>query len=58
MEVPPGELLSAVSERVVMLADEYADRLIQAMSAAVSEEQLREGVSGAFISFLSDILGG
>jgi hypothetical protein len=55
MDVPTG-VLSTVSERVVILADDYADRLMESIPTATSEQELRQGISGAFISFLAEVL--
>lgn len=57
MDVPTG-VLTTVTERVVILADDYADRLMDSLSTAASEQELREGISGAFISFLAEALTG
>jgi hypothetical protein len=56
-DVPTG-VLTTVTERVVILADDYADRLMESFLTAASEEELREGISGAFISFLAEALTG
>ena len=56
MDVPTG-LLDVVTERVVTLADDYADRLMESFSTAASEQELREGISGSYISFLAEVLG-
>jgi hypothetical protein len=57
MDVPTG-VLTTVTERVVVLADDYADRLVSSLSSAASEQELRDGISGAFISFLAEVLTG
>jgi hypothetical protein len=57
MDVSTG-VISDVTERVVVLADDYADRLMSSLSTAASEQELREGISGAFISFLAEALTG
>lgn len=57
VDVPTG-VLTPVTERVVLLADEYADRLMEALRTAPSEHGMREGISGSFISFLVEVLTG
>ena len=50
--------ISEVSQRLVDLADDYAARLMESMPTAASEQELRQGLSGAFISFLAEALTG
>lgn len=57
MDVPTG-VLPTVTERVVTLADDYADRLMGSFSSAASEQELRDGISGAFLCFLAEVLTG
>lgn len=48
--------LTSVTDRVVSMADDYADRLMESFPAATSLEELRDGIAGALICFLADVL--
>lgn len=41
-------------EEVTALADYYADRIIHDLPSVESEEQLRNGLAGALLSFLAE----
>jgi hypothetical protein len=57
MSVPLG-ILSPVAEMVVAKADAYAADIVSSLPAAsaMSPEALTECISGALLSFLSDVL--
>ena len=46
-------VVSPVGERIVLLADDYALRLATSLGIEPDDETFK-GMSGAFISFLSD----
>lgn len=41
---------------VTMLAAQYADSVVLALAEVESEQQLHEGLAGAFLAFLEDVL--
>jgi hypothetical protein len=45
-----------VVDRVALLAEEYAALIVAALPSAESEEMLRQGLAGSFLSFLKDAL--
>lgn len=49
-----GVLDRTTIEEVATLADSYADRIIDDLPSVESEEQLRNGLAGALLSFLAD----
>ena len=44
----------SVVESIVALADDYALQVLDELPQVESEEALRDGLAGAFLSFLSD----
>lgn len=45
--------VSTVAEKVVPLADDYAQQIVASLPAAESEEMLTQGISGALLSFFA-----
>ena len=50
----PTKAPAAVAERVVTLADDYAQKIVASLPQAESEVLLTQGISGALLSFLAD----
>ena len=48
-------LLDPVAEKVVTLADDYATQIVQSIPES-TEDDLREGIAGALLSFLADVV--
>jgi hypothetical protein len=49
--------VAAVSiDSIIHLADDYAERMIESLPQAESEEQLRRCMAGSYISFLAEVL--
>lgn len=54
-DVPFSGVLNPVTERVVNLADTYAEKVMADLPSA-TEDELRRGLAGAFIAFLVEVL--
>ena len=52
----PTEAPAAVAEKIVSLADDYAERIVASVPHADSEALLLAGISGALLSFLADVV--
>lgn len=45
--------VSTVAEKVVPLADDYAQKIVASLPTAESEEMLTQGIAGALLSFFA-----
>ena len=56
ISVALGTLDRATVETVAALADDYALRVLDDLPRVESEAELRDGLAGAFLSFLADAI--